>query len=53
MSDNEKIISDYDIMMMVYFQLGSKLFQKDYVKAMMYLESIIKLVEVQRRKENP
>ena len=53
MSDNEKIISDYEIMMMVYFKLGSTLFQKEYVKAMLYLESIKSLVEVQRRKEKP
>ena len=47
MPSDVKNISDYDFMMMVYFKLGSTLFQKDYVKAMMYLESIKSLVEVQ------
>ena len=48
MPSDVKNISDYDfIWMMVYFKLGSTLFQKDYVKAMMYLESIKSLVEVQ------
>ena len=53
MPSDVKNITDYDFMMMVYFKLGSTLFEKDYVKAMMYLESITILVETQRRKENP